>query len=237
MSSTFIPSVRSIQGRKSGKINPLKGYLWPFKVIFPASVSENSVSSYPHLQESHSVAIHACLEHRSCLQIGHLCPSSHPSACNGSSGAGSLSTAVRDAAVGDISGVSRRFAGASWLLGIDPLPVYCGPVLVCLFFKPWRDREDGLETRCFLIKDAEIMDSGRKRKIETRGEAAAGRCLPKKMSIHVSLRLMLFYCTMAEEENKKKQSAQLGRVHCNYCKRNVSVRFIFWAILKKIFRS
>jgi len=38
----------------------------------------------------------------------------------------------------------------------------------------------------------------RKRKIETRGEVAA------------------------EEESKKKQTAQLGRVHCNYCKRNVS---------------
>mmetsp|Transcript_2987 Transcript_2987/g.6995 ORF Transcript_2987/g.6995 Transcript_2987/m.6995 type:complete len:516 (-) Transcript_2987:223-1770(-) len=42
------------------------------------------------------------------------------------------------------------------------------------------------------------MEAGRKRKIETRGEVAA------------------------EEENKKKQQTQLGRVHCNYCKRNVS---------------
>mmetsp|Transcript_37358 Transcript_37358/g.72988 ORF Transcript_37358/g.72988 Transcript_37358/m.72988 type:complete len:510 (-) Transcript_37358:136-1665(-) len=41
------------------------------------------------------------------------------------------------------------------------------------------------------------MDAGRKRKIETRGEVAQ------------------------EEENKKKQ-VQLGQVHCNYCKRNIS---------------
>jgi hypothetical protein len=42
------------------------------------------------------------------------------------------------------------------------------------------------------------MDGGRKRKIETRGAEAA------------------------EEEQRKKLQAKLGKVHCNYCKRDVS---------------
>uniref|UniRef100_A0A7S0E6L2 Transcriptional adapter n=1 Tax=Hanusia phi TaxID=3032 RepID=A0A7S0E6L2_9CRYP len=46
------------------------------------------------------------------------------------------------------------------------------------------------------------MESSRKRKIETRGEAASAQ--------------------IAEEEQKRKMQAKLGRVHCNYCKRDVS---------------
>jgi len=42
------------------------------------------------------------------------------------------------------------------------------------------------------------MDGSRKRKIETRGAEAA------------------------EEEQRKKLQLKLGKVHCNYCKRDVS---------------
>lgn len=42
------------------------------------------------------------------------------------------------------------------------------------------------------------MEGSRKRKIETRGAEAA------------------------EEEQRKKLQAKLGKVHCNYCKRDVS---------------
>lgn len=66
------------------------------------------------------------------------------------------------------------------------------------------------------------MDSGRKRKIETRGEAAAGKCMREALP-ECADALTGLERAFAEEENKKKQSAQLGRVHCNYCKRNVSV--------------
>ena len=45
---------------------------------------------------------------------------------------------------------------------------------------------------------AGAMDGSRKRKIETRGAEAA------------------------EEEQRKKLQAKLGKVHCNYCKRDVS---------------
>ena len=43
-----------------------------------------------------------------------------------------------------------------------------------------------------------MESGGRKRKIETRGAEAA------------------------EEEQRKKLQAKLGKVHCNYCKRDVS---------------
>jgi hypothetical protein len=48
------------------------------------------------------------------------------------------------------------------------------------------------------LRPASAMDGSRKRKIETRGAEAA------------------------EEEQRKKLQLKLGKVHCNYCKRDVS---------------
>jgi hypothetical protein len=69
------------------------------------------------------------------------------------------------------------------------------------------------------------MDN-RKRKIETRGEVASAGDIANFSVLTFSGDFKKNDVRSSEEEQKRKQQAQLGRVHCNYCKRDISVLII-----------